>query len=669
MTKLTTLRSQLASLRQARALVRGATAYSALLTAILWSLAGIFLLDLLFELEILPRLVVLLIAAGAIAWAAYRYTRPLLGVAETDEDMALLVERQQEIDSDLVAALQFESPAAATWGSPQLEDAVIDYVANVGPGINVFEGFSRQQMVRRGTILGITAAVFLITVFLLPGHALAFFNRLLLGSMHYPTNTVIEQVIVNRQSVLVRSEHGSRPLGVKCAEARPISFLIHCGGDLPKNGEVRLTSTGPSRSKTNVDLRALTLDERLARLKFAQQRVAEAQKNNEIDISQPWRDEIAEAMRFDAPAATHSLYQLKTRGELAKVAAEIESTTKAWPGNAASSAVYTGELPRLLDDVRYKLFLGDAWTDAAAIAMIPLPIVEPVLTPLPPEYARTVQAAVPSGQRQLAVVEGSAVKIAIDCTNKKTLKAAWLLLKTPTTVDRFELAKQDSAGYRWELAGKTTPLDRVTAELRYEIQVIDIDGLSLETPIRGSIRIKPDRPPVGSAELVHKVVLPTAEPVVEYRATDDYGLSAVRLLLEVERQSESRVEATPQTDGTETATGPAPLVAAEVTAIELLPAGTIVEAARLPLQRRHALLLTPLKLAKGDRVKVTLETVDYRGKNKQSETLGESHKSEPLILEISDESGVLAAISAADERSEQRLTDIIKRQLGIGESP
>jgi hypothetical protein len=89
----------------------------------------------------------------------------------------------------------------------------------------------------------------------------------------------------------------------------------------------------------------------------------------------------------------------------------------------------------------------------------------------------------------------------------------------------------------------------------------------------------------------------------------------------------------------------------------------------LPLQRRHALLLSPLKLAKGDRVKVTLETVDYRGKNKQNETLGESHKSEPLILEISDESGVLAAISAADERSEQRLTDIIKRQLGIGESP
>jgi hypothetical protein len=46
-----------------------------------------------------------------------------------------------------------------------------------------------------------------------------------------------------------------------------------------------------------------------------------------------------------------------------------------------------------------------------------------------------------------------------------------------------------------------------------------------------------------------------------------------------------------------------------------------------------------------------------------------AYQGDPLVLEISDESGVLAAISEADPRSEERLTDIIKRQLGIGESP
>ena len=43
--------------------------------------------------------------------------------------------------------------------------------------------------------------------------------------------------------------------------------------------------------------------------------------------------------------------------------------------------------------------------------------------------------------------------------------------------------------------------------------------------------------------------------------------------------------------------------------------------------------------------------------------------SESIYLEISDESGVLNAISEPDERSEQRLDDLIRRQLGIGDEP
>jgi hypothetical protein len=94
-----------------------------------------------------------------------------------------------------------------------------------------------------------------------------------------------------------------------------------------------------------------------------------------------------------------------------------------------------------------------------------------------------------------------------------------------------------------------------------------------------------------------------------------------------------------------------------------------VLADRLPLASRHVLSLSPWKLAKGDRVRLTLEVTDYRGENEQGEPVGRSHVAEGLVLEISDESGVLAAIGQADERSEQRLTDIIKRQLGIGETP
>ena len=100
----------------------------------------------------------------------------------------------------------------------------------------------------------------------------------------------------------------------------------------------------------------------------------------------------------------------------------------------------------------------------------------------------------------------------------------------------------------------------------------------------------------------------------------------------------------------------------------ILPKGKTLTSAKLPTSGEYKLELGKLnlssKLAKGDRIKVVLEVVDYRG-----DQPGVSYYSDPLVLEISDESGVLAAISEADERSEQRLTDIIKRQLGIGESP
>jgi hypothetical protein len=114
---------------------------------------------------------------------------------------------------------------------------------------------------------------------------------------------------------------------------------------------------------------------------------------------------------------------------------------------------------------------------------------------------------------------------------------------------------------------------------------------------------------------------------------------------------------------------PAAEVPVERHRYDLLGQSQPLTAARLPLAGKFPLKLSPLKLAKGDRIKITLEVTDYRGENDAGQAVGTTFQSEPLVLEISDESGVLAAISEADQRSEERLTDIIKRQLGIGESP
>lgn len=605
MTKLATLRSQLGGLRRARSAVRSATAWSSLVTAVLWALAGVFLLDVLFELEVVPRLVVLLLAAGAVVWAFWRYTRPLLGQSESEIDMALLVERQQQIDSDLVAAIQFESPEAVRWGSPQLEGAVIDYVAAVGRGINVFEGFSREQMTRRGLVLAITALALLLLAGLFPGHAIAFVNRLLLGSMHYPTSTRIEQLVITGKRVLVASEHGSQPQDLKAAQGRPLSFFVVGGGSIPTKGSVQFHALGASRTRSTVELKPLA----------------------DTDVAKVW------PVGIEQPSGT----------------------------------VFTGEMPRLMDSVTYKVFLGDAWTDAARIGMVPLPTIETRLVPVPPRYAQRSKESLDPTSRQVSVLEGTTVDLTVQCTNNKPLASVTMLVKSGKEETSHELVKTDETALGWKLPADKSPLTSIRREIRYDIQVIDADGLSLESPIRGNIRIRPDRPPTGSAEVVHKVVLPTAEPVIEYRATDDFGLSKIALVAEIERFDPSRASG-PAVDLGQGVVAPAKEMPVELHRFELL-AGKPVLSDRLPLAGRYSLPLSPMTLAKGDRVKLTLEVTDYRGENDQGIPTGQLHAGEGLVLEISDESGVLAAISQADERSEQKLTDIIKRQLGIGETP
>jgi hypothetical protein len=633
--RLATLRSQLASLRRARAGVRAATAWSAVGIAAVWALAALFLIDVWFQLPVPQRLVVMLLAAGGVGWAFWRFTRPLIGHSETDIDMALLVERQQEIDSDLVAAIQFEEPEAARWGSPQLESAVIDYVASVGRGINVFEGFSREQMWRRGGLLTLSLLAVVIAAIVAPAYVSAFANRLLLGSMHYPTDTRIEKIVINENPVLdfeggeTLGQSGMRPAGLKAAQGRPLKFCVLAAGDLPASGTVRVRSTGPARNRTSFELKRLT----------------------DGEARQVWLGYFGRGM------------------------------------DQIGGTVFSGELPRLLEGVSYQVYLGDAWTDPATIQMVPLPIVETQLIPVFPRYAQTGRDSFDPTGRQVAVLEGTSIKLAIESKNKKRLQSAWMTVKVGDETQRHELVQQGADGLRWSLAEEKSPLTNIRQELRYEIQVIDEDGLSLEAPLRGTIRIRPDRPPSGLADVVHKVVLPTAEPLIEYRATDDYGVATLALVVEVERHavvpSATRPQPIAQAGSGGSAVAPAG-EPAESSTPDMTPAAAVpvedhrydligvkepLVGDRLPVQGKFALSLSPLKLVKGDQIKITLEVTDYRGENDAGQPVGVVYRSDPLVLEISDESGVLAAISEADQRSEERLTDIIKRQLGIGESP
>ena len=127
----------------ARLCAWGAAA-SAFLASALAVLLALFAVDVTFEAGIGPRVILLAIAAFALVAAFWRLARPWLFVRESELDIALLVERRtgRRGRSDLPAALQFESPAASRWGSPQLEVAVIERVAKETSNLDVFAGSS-----------------------------------------------------------------------------------------------------------------------------------------------------------------------------------------------------------------------------------------------------------------------------------------------------------------------------------------------------------------------------------------------------------------------------------------------------------------------------------------------------------------------------------------------
>jgi hypothetical protein len=305
---------------------------------------------------------------------------------------------------------------------------------------------------------------------------------------------------------------------------------------------------------------------------------------------------------------------------------------------AASSdrpSFFSGQLPRLVEDVKFQVYLGDDWTEPRRLSAIALPVVDVSVHADPPEYARlaNVDSASEGSSRQLAVVEGSRVVVEIACRNK-SLASATATIGTQT----FALSPLDDQRRKWTLQPDDTPLEHVTDAVRYELQVVDDDGLSLAETIEGLIRIKSDRPPRVTAAVVTQHVLPTGKPRVAFGAVDDFGIAGLRLLCLIAREDGST----------------------EDHSIDVPPEN-------LPqsiVQGRFPLDLSTLSLKRGDQVRITLEGHDYRGDNP-----GKIGVSESIILQVTDERGVLAAMTETDQRTARQMDLIIQRQLGLGDSP
>ncbi len=268
--RLSELRKRLGWLRARRWFVRMGSGWTALVTALVVTFAIAFAADFLLELRWIERLAVLLMVVLSGLWSFRRYTSPFLGIRENELDMALIVERRQKIDSDLVAAIQFEQAESVAkhaslkgagdfgraHGSRELREAVIDYVADFGRSIDVFAGMSHGQFRRRARWCAVACVATILAVAIYPRHAAAFFNRLLLGNAHYPTATEIVDVRVNDRSALPLG--GGEPLP-GLPDGVPIRFSLRVEGVSPESAEVRF-AVGSHGGLSTLSLRPVTAD-------------------------------------------------------------------------------------------------------------------------------------------------------------------------------------------------------------------------------------------------------------------------------------------------------------------------------------------------------------------------------------------------------------------------
>jgi hypothetical protein len=567
--RLASLRERIDAVRRQRAATRRTVALATLAIAIVTIAVGVFLGDWLLALPKPARFALLVGAAGLLAWCYVKYVRPWLLVRESDLDLAILVEKQHGVDSDLVAALQFDSPRSAEWGSGSLRGAVIDYVAEFSREWRVPSQVAHAAVRSRLGVLGALVACLIAGVVARPDFARVFINRVLLGSMHYPTRTRIESLTIGGKPVdLGRGSAAvaSSPIG------QPVVFEVGLAGVIPEAGQVRLRSAGGPEA--DLDLRP--------------------------DADQP-------------------------------------------------AGAYSAKLPRLLESVEVEVLAGDAWTDPITLRVVPLPIVETELSATAPSYARDGDAGEPPprGARQIAVLEGSQVSLGVTCGNKR-LESATLV------VDGAEHPlRPGGKDGQWTLPVEESPLSRIVQPVRFEVKVVDEDGLSPETPVTGSIRIKSDALPQVFADMQTRLTLPEAAPRLDWTVADDHGIRAVTLLVEP-----LPAQGAPGADAAAARPEPRTITVAE------MPAAGWLGIESLPLKGSAAIALKSLGLKKGDQVRVTLQATDYRG-----ESEGRTISSDPIVVDVTDEPGLLASLYESDERGARQLEAILERQLQTGSLP
>jgi hypothetical protein len=585
------LRRALSRWRRRRAWVRHGAAWSAAVLALAWLGAAAFLIDWTLEPGRLERIVLFAALAGAALASWRRWSWPLLSRSESDLDVALLLDGRLDTGGDFAAALQFESGEAASWGSPALRQAVMARAL---------------ERLRRGRDDGRLRARSL-----LPADALRVLKRRLLA--------LAPSLGLLAAGAVAAADHARA-----FVERAALSDALY-----------------PGRA-------------RIRRIEIDGKRVADSPAGGRL-VLQPCRAPRGRALEFEViaggPQPPSGRIRLRSLRSGLRAVVELEpaagGTVPEAPEDAGGSSIWRGRVEHFHESLSYRIELGGETSPPGLVEAVEAAVVEVRALPrLPGGGADALGAgdAAEPGQRRFRLPEGSSVALELMAPHRPVVRPR-------VVIDGRSLpfSPRDGDGRSWSFEPVGTPLEAVRAALRFEVHAEDAGGFPLERPIVFEVDVVPDAPPRAAALARVSRVLPAARPRIAYGASDDHGLAALALEVEIERRA-----------------GGAERLERALDPLRSPPPGAEPSPPGPPKRVRGNLELdlSPWSLAAGDRVRVRLRAVDAR-----AGAPGHAAFSPPIRFEIGDERGVLESIGAVEPGSWEELDAKIERQLSAVEEP
>lgn len=305
-----------------------------------------------------------------------------------------------------------------------------------------------------------------------------------------------------------------------------------------------------------------------------------------------------------------------------------------------NNRLFVGRIPRLLQTLQYRIILGDAYTELAGLIASKPVLLKPTLRVIPPKYARkSPEPETTSDFLNVEVLTGSSVQLSILAQNK-TLADATLTVNTKPHAGKYALRSDTERPGHWTLPFHESPLRMIMEPISFSIQVTDHEGLKLEEPLVGLVRVRPDRPPEVETHADYRVILPSARPSVSFELDDDHGIANATLTAKIHRRN----------GGADSLTLEVPIPSAGMNQ-------------SLPIVGRFPFDIRSFNAARADRIECVLMVADYRG-----DKLGESTASRPITFVVGNQSDILTELGKTDRFSEQQLDEIIQRQFGLGKN-